>query len=82
MPIDEIAGGLFKLFGRLILQFILEVVVELLVRGPGGLLAYLCLKNKPSIDGWVPIVFGLLFWFVVGVLVYFAFITLGSNQNA
>ena len=82
MPIDEIAGGLFKFIGRLVLQFILEVVIELLVRGPGGLLAYFFLKNKPDIDGWVPIVFGLLFWFIVGVLGYIAFTTIGSNQNA
>ncbi len=75
----KLLGGVLKFIGRLILQFIFEVVVELLVRAPGGLFAYFCLKNKPDIDGWVPIVFGLLFWLVVGLLIYFAFTAIGSN---
>ena len=82
MPIEEIAEGLFKFIGRFLLQLFLEVIVELLIKGPGYLLANIFVKNKPNIDGWITIVFGLIFWLVVGVLVYFAYINLGNNQNA
>jgi len=81
MPIEEVAESLIKFLGRLLLYFFLEIIIELLIKGPGYFLTKIFLKNKPDIDGWITILFGLLFWVVVGGLVYFVYINNWSDQT-
>jgi hypothetical protein len=72
VPVGEIAGevvgGLFRLLG----QFFVEVVGELLVRGVGYAI---CRRVSPGTDpdSWPSAVVGLLFWAAVFALGYFAY---------
>ncbi len=62
MPLGDIAG-----------QFLTEVVVELLIKGPGYLIARMF---KPGIDpdsAW-SVVFGLVFWAILGGFGYLAYL--------
>lgn len=64
MPLGEIAGeaigGVFRIIG----QLLVEVVVEILIRGPGHLICRMC-GYKGSPDGWLPAVVGIVFWVAI-----------------
>ncbi|MEL7447911.1 MAG: hypothetical protein AAFN78_01810 [Pseudomonadota bacterium] len=67
--LDDLAEGLFRLLGRLFV----EVVVELLIKGPGYLIVRAFSKGSVDPDGWKAVIVGLLFWLLVGFAVYFVF---------
>lgn len=74
----DIAGELLGKAFRLIAAFLPEVVVDLLIRGPGYLVCRLFKKDiKP--DGAVVLVVGLLFWGLALLVSYCAFLLMRSN---
>ena len=71
---EEVVAGIFKFIGRAIAQIFIELILELLIKGPG----YLVLKLFSNSREKEPtenklLVVGLLFWFVVGAGTYLVF---------
>jgi hypothetical protein len=77
MPLGDIAGevlgGIFRLLGELFMQ----IVVELLVKGPGSLICRL-FRRDANPDGGLVVFVGLLFWAVVAGAIYAACSYFGS----
>lgn len=73
MPVEELASGLFSFLGRIFGYVLIDIVLEILVRGVG----YLIIKALPFSKGkeidpdssWVLLV-GFTFWVLIGVLAY------------
>ncbi len=61
MPVAEIAGELLGFIGRILLQFFVEIVFEILVKGVGYLIVRPFNRNIDP-DGAVVIVVGIVFW--------------------
>ena len=67
MPIDELAGGFLRILARLIGYFIIEIILELLIRGPGYiLLKFISGNTRKQVepDGIPVLLVGILFWVV------------------
>ena len=76
MPVEDLAEGLLRFVGRVIAQICVDIVFELLIKGPGYLLAKLLGRSgkpDPDPDGFLVIAAGLLFWAVVGLAIYFLY---------
>ena len=69
MPLGDIAGGAL----RLIAQFFLEIVLEIVIRRPGYLICRLFKKDIDPEGGWVAAT-GIVFWvaLVAGSIYFFA----------
>jgi len=65
--LDDIVGGAVRIVG----QFFVEIVIEVLIKGPGYFLVKLISKSQPDPDGVYVLIVGFLFWIVVGYIVYF-----------
>jgi len=61
MPLGDIAGGLIGGALRLIAQFFLEIILEIVIRGPGYLICRLFRKGIDPDSGWVAVA-GIVFW--------------------
>ena len=71
--IEEVVGGVFKILGRFLGQIFLEIVFEFLIKGPGYLISKSLSKSNPDPDGLAVVIFGILFWLVIGVAVYIVY---------
>ena len=69
MAFGEIVGEIVVGVVRMAVDFVVEVLLEILIKGPGY---FLCRRVKPDIDpdGARVIVVGILFWGLVGALIY------------
>jgi|GraSoi2013_100cm_1033763.scaffolds.fasta_scaffold496267_2 hypothetical protein len=74
MPLGEIAGEVIAGILRVIGQFVLELVLEILIKGPGYVIVR-ALRRRKDIDpeGAVVILVGILFWVVLVVGGYVAY---------
>ena len=73
MPLGDIAAGILEVVGRFIAEIFMQIVFELLIKGPGYLiLRYVLLKNDDDIDpdGVLVIFIGITFWAVLGFGAY------------
>ena len=71
---EEIVAGIFKFIGRVIAQIFIELILEIIVKGPG----YLIIKFFSKTNAKEPtenrtIIIGLLFWCFIGVSTYLVF---------
>ena len=74
MPIEEIASGLFRLLGKLIGQVFIELILELVIKGPGYIIIKLFSKNKENEPSETPeFMVGILFWVVIALIVFVVF---------
>ena len=71
--IEDVVEGIFKVLGRFLGYLFLEIIFELLVKGPGYFIAKIFTKNPPDLDGFIVIVVGILFWSIIGFCVYAIF---------
>ena len=74
--LDEVFGFFFSLFKgtiRLVWEFIGEIIFELLIKGPGYFLVKRISSSEPNPDGFAVLITGILFWALVGFLVYAGF---------
>lgn len=68
---EEIAEGVVKYVARFILHVLIEVVLELLIKGPGYLIAKTISKStRAELSENEVIIFGVLFWCLVGVVTF------------
>ena len=72
MPIGDIAGELLGGALRVIGNILLEVVLEIFIRGPGYLICRSFKKNIDPESGWV-VLAGLAFWILVAISGYFTY---------
>ena len=79
--IEEVAGGVFKVVVRILGHILLEVIFELIVKGPGYLICKLFTKRDLDPDGFVVVLTGFLFWLVIGVGAYSLYATVGGNGD-
>lgn len=78
MPIGDIAGELFSGLLRFIGSIIVDVILEMAIRGPGYLISRRFKKNIDPDGGWVVVV-GILFWIIIGAIGYFAYSHLSAG---
>ena len=72
MPLGELAGGLIGAVLRLVVYFFLEVILEIVIRGPGYLICRIFRKDVDPDGGWVATA-GFAFWLVLLCGVYFLY---------
>lgn len=65
MPAEEIAGGL----ARILMHFLIEIVLELLIKGPGHVLMHVFRPGKPRSEVTCTML-GLAFWALVILAVW------------
>lgn len=74
MPLGDVVAGLFELIGRFFGQVFIEIFLEIIVRGPGYLIARLFSGSKNTDpDGWLALLLGIAFWAVIAAGAYFVF---------
>jgi hypothetical protein len=71
--IEDVVEGIFKVLGRFLGHFLLEVIFELLIKSPGYFIAKAFTKGSPDPDGFIAIAFGILFWSVIDFGIYAVF---------
>ncbi len=69
MPIGDIAGEFLGGALRVLGNFVLEVVLEILVRGPGYRICRVFKQEVNADSGWVAAA-GVAFWIVISVAGY------------
>lgn len=74
--IEDVAGGVLKFIGRLVL----EVIFEGLIQGTGYLLCR-PFSKKLSPDSWIVVFVGCAFWVVVGLVIYNAMYSCDSTAR-
>jgi hypothetical protein len=79
MPLDDIAGGLISGVFRVIAHILVDVVLELLIKGPGYAICRI-FRTDPDPDAGVVVFVGLLFWAIVGVIIYVAYVQVVSAR--
>lgn len=71
MPLGEVAGEVVSGLARLIAHIFLDVVLEILIKGPGYVICR-PFSRSVDVDGVMVFIAGLLFWLVVGAVGYYA----------
>ena len=82
MPLGDIAAGLLEFTWRLVIEIFVQIILELLIKGPGYLiLRYVFLKDDANIDEDEALVLflGVLFWLTLGFLGYFIYSHFSHN---
>lgn len=79
--IEEVVGGVFKVVVRFLGHILLEIIFELMLKGPGYFICKLFTKRDLDPDGFVVVLIGFLFWLVIGVGVYSLYSTVGGNGD-
>jgi len=73
MPIGEVAVELLGGAVRVVVHVFIEIVLEILIRGPGYLICRMLHKDIDTESGWV-ILAGLLLWAFVAFGGYFVYV--------
>tara|TARA_R110000751_G_scaffold46081_1_gene104019 strand:- start:489 stop:734 length:246 start_codon:yes stop_codon:yes gene_type:complete len=80
--IEDIVGGIFKILGRFIGQIFIEVIFELLLKGPGYFISKQFTKRDPDPDGFAVVLSGFVFWLIIGATAYGVYSNFGGGGNA
>ena len=80
--IEEVLGGVFKALARLIGQFLLEIVFEVMLKGPGYFIIKQLTKDDPNPDGFAVIITGIVFWSAIGGGAFAIYSSIGGGSNA
>ncbi|MCL2916756.1 hypothetical protein [Shewanella litorisediminis] len=60
--LDEVIGSAFKVVARFIVEVFVEIIFEIMIKGPGYLLVKPFSKSAPDPDGVLVVIVGLVFW--------------------
>jgi len=80
--IEDAVGGVFKVLARFIGRFFIEIIFELLLKGPGYLICKQFTKSELDPDGFLVIFTGFVFWVIVGFSIYGIYSSMGAGGNA
>jgi hypothetical protein len=72
MPIGEIAMELLGGTIRVVSHIVIEIVLEILIRGPGYLICRMLRKGIDPESGWV-VLAGVMFWMLMAIGGYFSY---------
>jgi hypothetical protein len=81
MAIGEIAVELLGGAVRVVAHVVIEIVLEILIRGPGYLIYRMLRKDIDAESGWV-ILAGLLLWILVAIGGYFVYVHIRACYSA
>ncbi|MDH5179556.1 MAG: hypothetical protein OEZ39_11920 [Gammaproteobacteria bacterium] len=71
MPLDDIGEGLVKAIFRFIWFVLIDIGLDILIKGPGYLLLMYRYRNSDEEPGEVScILIGIVFWLIVATLAY------------
>ena len=71
---EDVVVGIFKFIGRAIGQIFIELILELLIKGPGYLIIkYFSKSNEKESTENKLVIAGIIFWCFVGGCVYLVF---------
>jgi hypothetical protein len=76
VPIEDLAEGILRFVGRVIAQIFVDIVFEILIKGPGYFFMRLSVRfgaKEPDPDGFAVAIAGILFWAIVGLGAYFLY---------
>ena len=76
MPLGDIATGLFEFVGRIIGQLFVDIILDILIRGPGYMIVRVLSGSKKDISDQDCIVItfaGVVFWIFIGFGIYLIF---------
>ena len=78
MPLDDLAAGLFEIIGRILKHIFIEIILEFVVKLPGYLILklfnYRDIKSNDS-DESAYIIVGVVFWVLVGIILFLIYRT-------
>lgn len=74
--IEDVFEGMFRVIGRLIGYFVIEIVFEILLKGTGYFITRLFTKNNPNPEGLLVIFVGAVFWVIVSALAYSIYVNI------
>lgn len=80
--IEDVFEGLFRIIGRLIGYFIVEIVFEILIKGTGYFITRLFTKNDPNPEGFLVIFVGAVFWVIISALAYSIYVNIVAKLLA
>ena len=64
--IEIIVEGFIKITGRIIGQILIDLIFEIIIKGPGYFIVNLFTVEKPDTDSFTVIASGFLFWVAIG----------------
>ncbi len=67
MPLDDLAEGFLRGLFRFLVNIFVEVVIEILIKGPGYFIVKSCSHRAPDSDSLRVVLVGVLFWILVGL---------------
>ena len=70
--VGEVLVGVVRIVGRVILEFVLELVFEIMIKGSGYILLRIFRPKSDPGEGACAIV-GIIFWILVGTAAYFIY---------
>ena len=73
MPLGDIAAGVFEVLGKFVGQIFIEIILELLIKGPGYLILKILKRShagEVDPDSGIVIITGITFWILLGGLVF------------
>ncbi len=76
MPLGELAAGFIEVLFRFLGYFFLEVFLEIIVKGPGYIIAAHVFRIKharENIDSLTVLLCGILFWLVLAGLAFLVY---------
>lgn len=80
--IEDVVEGVFRVLGRFFGRIFIEIIFELLIKGPGYVIVKIFTKKSPDPDGTWVAVSGIIFWVIVGFGIYFIKTNIGEEAHA
>ncbi|MBV1871960.1 MAG: hypothetical protein KUG83_05385 [Gammaproteobacteria bacterium] len=80
--IEDIVGGIFRVLGRFVSQIFIEIIFDILLKGPGYFIGRIFTKGEPDPDGFIVVTTGIVFWVVLGFGVFSIYSNIGESGNA
>ncbi|WP_445363333.1 hypothetical protein ACJJIQ_00350 [Microbulbifer sp. ANSA003] len=80
--IEDVVEGIFRVLGRFIGQIFIEIIFEILLKGPGYFISKQFTKRDPDPDGFIVVITGFVFWVVVGFGFYCIYSSISGGGNA
>ena len=79
--IDDVVAGFFKGVARFLGYILLEIILELLLNGPGYFISKQFTKHDPDSDGVIVVFTGFMFWIVLDLSAYgiYSYISVDSS---
>jgi hypothetical protein len=80
--IEDVVEGIFRVLGRFIGQIFIEIIFEILLKGPGYFISKQFTKANPDPDGFIVVITGIVFWVVLGFGGYSIYSSISGGGNA